>query len=179
MSIAIEVNGGLQIEAIQRHIEKLNNKANQTKLLNLIGIEAENQTHQRLRNDKTAPDGSPWEAWSTKHASTRHGNHSLLSDSGELDDSIQYIIKGGNVHLGSNLPYANVLQNGFKGKVNVPAHTRLITQAFGRALKHPVYQNIKTHSREMLMPQREYLGFSSENKKQLLSLIGNFYGELL
>ncbi|MDC5753857.1 phage virion morphogenesis protein [Vibrio europaeus] len=178
MSFSIHVKGGEELVHIERRIESLSERSNKRKLLNLIAAEVESQTHRRIRQDKTAPDGTPWEAWSDGHAKTRHGNQSLLMASGDLDDSIQSYIQGNRIHHGSDLPYAAVHQEGFSGAVNVPAHTRLTQQAFGKALAFPVYQNVSAHTRHLEMPQREYLGLGEQDEKELLTLIGDFYGDV-
>lgn len=179
MSISVEIRGDVELQRIRQHVEQLSDTGNRAKLLELIGAEVESQTHRRLRDEKTAPDGSAWEPWSDGYAATRHGNQSLLMGEGALDDSIQYFITGSKVHVGSPLAYAAVHQDGFDGAVQISAHNRLIKQAFGRALKSPVWQSVKAHTRQMSVPQREYLGLSTENQRDLQALIGDFWGEKL
>ncbi len=179
MSISVDVTGLDELARIKRHIESLNGVHHQARLLNLIGAEVETQTRRRISEEKTAPDGSPWQAWSDAYAKSRTGGHSLLDSSGRLLDSISYQIQGNNVHVGSNALYAAMHQDGFDESVNIAAHTRLITQAFGRALKHPVYQTVKAHTRNMFMPLREFLGLSSDNEHDLLALIVKHHKKVL
>ncbi|WNJ96542.1 phage virion morphogenesis protein [Vibrio ruber] len=180
MSISVTIyNGDTELQQMRQFLERLSDTGNRDKLMHLIGAEAESQTHRRIRNEKTAPDGSPWPEWSPQYSGTRHGNQSLLMGDGALDDSIQYYVKGNQVSIGSSLAYAAVQNDGFDGMVSVPAHTRLIHQAFGRELAFPVYQSVSAHSRHLEVPQREYLGLSSENETDLLTLIGDFYGDML
>ncbi|MDA0148852.1 phage virion morphogenesis protein [Vibrio sp. LaRot3] len=180
MGISVQVSGDVELRSIVQRMDRLADPANKRKLLRLIGAEVESQTHERFRETKRAPDGSKWQAWSSSYAKSRQGSQSLLMASGELDDSIQSFVKGNDaVHTGSPLAYARAIQDGFKGSVKIAAHNRRIEQAFGRALKFPVYQSIKAHTRKMNTPQRQYLGLSSENRKDLLTLIGRFNQELL
>ncbi|WP_283132485.1 phage virion morphogenesis protein [Enterovibrio norvegicus] len=179
MAIAVNITGDAELQRLQQHIARLSDAGNRRQLLALIGAEAETQTHRRIRDEKTAPDGTPWEGWSDGYAKTRHGNHSLLMGNGELDDSIQFQVRGNKVHVGSPLVYAAVHQDGFEGAVNIAAHHRRITQAFGKVLRHPVWQSVGAHVRHMKVPQREYLGLSNENRQDLYALIGDFYGDLL
>ncbi|MDF2186150.1 phage virion morphogenesis protein [Grimontia hollisae] len=179
MAIAVNISGQAELARIQAHLARLSDTGNRKKLLNLIGAEAETQTHRRIRDEKTAPDGTPWESWSDAYAKTRHGNHALLMGEGELDDSIQYLVKGNKVYVGSPLIYAAVHQEGFDGAVQISAHHRRITQAFGKVLRHPVWQSVAAHVRHMKVPKREYLGLSQDNQQDLYALIGDFYGELL
>lgn len=180
MSIGLDVSGDIELRTIIERMERLDKPENKRKLLALIGAEVESQTHERLRDTKESPDGSAWESWSDGYAKRREGQHSLLMSSGDLDESIQSFVKGSNaVHVGSPLSYASVHQDGFSGIVQVPAHVRRITQAFGRALKFPVYQSVGSHTRPLNIPQRQYLGLSNDNRKELLTLIARFNQELL
>ena len=180
MSIGIEVSGEFDLRSVIERTQRLAKPENKRKLLGLIGAEVGSQTHERFRDTKESPDGSSWESWSLGYAKRREGQHSLLMSSGDLDESIQSFVKGSTaVHVGSPLSYAHVHQDGFNGSVQMPTHVRRITQAFGRALKFPVYQTVGSHSRTMNIPQRQYLGLSSDNQKELLTLIARFNQELL
>lgn len=179
MGISVDVTGDLDLSSVQELIVKLSDAGNRNELLDLIGAEAESQTHRRIRDEKTAPDGTPWPEWSDNYAKTRHGNQSLLMGSGELDDSIQYQVRDENVYLGSALVYSSVHQEGFDAGIKVKSHTRLIRQAFGKVLNSPVLQTVKSHVRHMKVPQREYMGLSDENKDDIEGLIFDFYGDLL
>ncbi|CAM3169621.1 phage virion morphogenesis protein [Moritella viscosa] len=179
MSMSITVQGAQELQRIERHIAQLADTGHQDRLKQLIGAEVESQTHRRIQHEKNAPDGTPWAPWSSTYSKTRHGNQSLLMGSGDLDDSIEFFVSGDKVHVGSPLVYARAHQNGFEGAVDVPAHTRLITQAFGKVLKFPVYQNVKPHQRSALTPQRAFLGLSSANERELLALIGDFWQDII
>ncbi|WP_028294284.1 phage virion morphogenesis protein [Oceanobacter kriegii] len=88
------------------------NEQDQADLLEGIGALVESQTHRRIRDEKTGPDGTPWDGWSDGYRNTRHGGNSLLMGEGHLDDSIQYLIEGDQVSVGSNLIYAAIHQLG-------------------------------------------------------------------
>lgn len=56
---------------------------------------------------KTAPDGTPWAAWSEAYDETRnHNKHSLLVNENDLLESVQSFAEGSDVNVGSNLIYA-------------------------------------------------------------------------
>ncbi|KFB94249.1 putative virion morphogenesis protein, partial [Trabulsiella guamensis ATCC 49490] len=120
-----------------------------------------------------------WQDWSEGYAATRHGNQSLLQGNGDLLDSIQYIVSRGHVRVGTPLDYGRTHNEGFSGQVSVSSHKRLITQAFGRALKHGVWQTVGAHQRALNIPQREFLGLSADNRQALLHVIGDFWNEVL
>lgn len=179
MGISVQVNGQEELARYERMIDALGNPAHKRELLETIGAEVVEQTQHRIRTEKTAPDGTPWQAWSASYAKTRHGNQSLLEGEGDLWGSIDLAVKGDKVHVGSPLPYARTMQDGFSGSVNISAHTRRITHAFGKALKFPVNQTVSAFTRAMSMPKREFLGLSGSNKAQLLDVVGGFWSEVI
>lgn len=179
MSTSLEVRGDIELKRIRALVSKLADPSLLAQLSDDIGAVVESQTRRRIADEKTAPDGSKWEAWSADYAKTRHGNQSLLQGDGDLLDSIQFYVDKKAVHVGSPLLYAGVHNDGFDGAVKVPAHIRRITSAFGRALKFPVFQQVSSFARQMHVPQRQYLGLSGDNRNELLSVIGTFWGEQL
>jgi hypothetical protein len=60
------------------------------------------------------------------------------------------------VSIGSKVPYAAAHEFGFNGSVNVPSHTRRITQAFGRDIT-PRSVQVRSFVRAMNIPARPYL----------------------
>lgn len=90
-------------------------------LLDALGAEVASQAQRRIREEKAAPDGTPWVPWSARHAATRHGGHGLLMGEGDLDDSIQHFLSGPEtVVIGSPLVYAATHQFGDEGR-GIPA----------------------------------------------------------
>jgi len=81
-------------------------------LADVIGTEVTSQTRRRIEDEKAAPDGAPWPAWSERYARTRHGGQSLLQSEDHLLDSIQQVVSGMDLEVGSNLVYAGVHQEG-------------------------------------------------------------------
>jgi phage virion morphogenesis protein len=179
MSISVQVTGTEELQRFQRMLETLSDPKHKAELLDALGGVVESQTRRRIQDEKTAPDGSAWDDWSDSYAKSRHGNQSLLQGDGDLLDSIQYVVQANQVRIGSPLAYARVHQEGFSGAVQVDAHTRLITQAFGKALAFPVYQSVGAFSRMMNIPQREFLGLSRDNQTEVYAVIGDFMQELM
>ncbi|BBV67845.1 Mu phage tail completion protein GpG [Klebsiella sp. STW0522-44] len=179
MGISVEVMGAEKLAQIRLAIEKLSDRSLQEELLENIGAVVESQTRRRISDEKRSPAGEKWQEWSEGYRKTRHGNQSLLQGNGDLLDSIQSIVERGRVRVGSPLAYAAVHQDGFAGSVSISSHKRLITQAFGRALKHGVWQSVGAHKRTMNIPQREYLGLSSENSEELTQVISDFWQGVL
>lgn len=180
MAISVEVHTqGPELSHYERLLDSLGRNDYKAELLESIGAVVESQTRRRISDEKRAPDGSAWVPWSADYAKTRHGNQSLLQGDGALLDSIEYQVQRNNVRVGSALAYAGVHQDGFSGAVQVPAHIRRITQAFGKALQFPVYQSVGAFTRQMDLPARPYLGLSSDNQTELLAVIGDFWQDVM
>jgi len=179
MSISVQVTGTNELQRYQQLMDTLGDPKHKDELLDALGGIVESQTRRRIADEKSSPDGKPWAAWSSAYAKTRHGNQSLLQGDGDLLDSIQYVVAKDQVHIGSPLAYAHVPQDGFSGAVQVDAHTRLITQAFGKALAFPVYQSVRAFSRLMNIPQREFLGLSRDNQNEVYAVLGSFFEGLM
>lgn len=88
-----------------------------------------------------------------------HAKTNAPSDEGVLANSIQVsIIEDGFAALVfTNEVYAAAQNFGIpsathSGLVTVQAHTRTITQAFGRPLASPVVVNVRAHQRQMNIP---------------------------
>jgi phage virion morphogenesis protein len=83
-------------------------------LLDIIGGLVEDQTRRRFLTEKSGPDGAAWLPWSGPYAATRHGNQSLLIDTGRMEKSITHNIYADEVHIGTNLIYGATHQFGSK-----------------------------------------------------------------
>lgn len=145
-SISFDVQGLPQLKA---RINKLASRSNFNELLESIGAEIESQTHRRLQEEKQSPEGDAWDAWSDNYVQSRHSGHSLLMNEGELDDSIQFLVVGDEIHVGTNLVYGAIHQFGGEdvGKPNLDA--------------------------------RPYLGLSEENLKDIEALVNDWADEQL
>jgi phage virion morphogenesis protein len=167
------------IERLNARIAALGD-VNRRKLLDVVGALVETQTRKRLASEKTAPDGTPWPAWSARYEKGRHGGHSLLQGRGDLSDSLTHEVSSDQVEIGSNLIYARVHQDGSgEDPVKVPAHQRRITQAFGRKLAFPVWVDVGAHDFVQGIPARPYIGLSIDNEAELEATIDQFLSEVL
>jgi phage virion morphogenesis protein len=151
MSIALEFDlRGL--DSIAARIAELQ-KLDRDTLAEEIGAEVESQTRRRLSEEKTDPDNQAWPEWSSAYAKTRQSGHSLLESGGDLINSIQSITQEDQVETGSNLVYAGIHNEGGDIKFK------------------------RGHS--ITMPQRQYLGFSAENKQDINALVLDFLNDQL
>lgn len=138
------------LEQLQRRIERLT-QPDRRRLLNAVGAEIESQTRRRIQTEKKGPDGKPWAPLSERYATwklRKKGSLDLLRLSGDLQDSIQHLLSGGQVEVGSNLPYAAIRQFG-GAEVGRPGD----------------------------LP-RPYLGLSAENEKDLLQVVHDYFERL-
>jgi hypothetical protein len=68
--------------------------------------------------------------------------------------------------------YARAHEYGFHGTVEVRAHMRTVTQAFGRRLKNPRQAMVQAYSMRMNLAERSYLRSSLRDMRQ--TIIDNF-----
>lgn len=109
----------LDFSALNARLEKLANP-NLGELSSLLAAEGESQTRRRLSEEKSSPDGTAWDVWSSAYAKTRHSGHSLLENEGDLVDSIVSSVDGIDAVWGSNLVYAAAQNFGYE-KAGLPA----------------------------------------------------------
>ena len=81
-------------------------------LVPVVAQLVEGQTRRRLSEDKRAPDGSAWPAWSEAYSATRKPGQQLLESEGHLIASIDTVVSGGAGAVGSPLVYAAIHQFG-------------------------------------------------------------------
>lgn len=108
-------------------------------------------------------DGSPWAP-----AKIPKRTGSLLVESGNLVNSIRpayvgrdkVVITAGN----DKVQYAQAHNEGYKGPVTIPAHTRRTKTGIA---------NVKQHSRTLNLPQRQFMGKANELLQLLYDRITN------
>ncbi len=114
-----------------------------------IGARILNQTQLRVADEKTAPDGSSWPAWSEAYAETRKAQHSLLVGEGlnnGLLETLDDYTTGMQAVVGSNLVYGAIHQFG---------------------------------SEDGALPARPYLGLSADNRTAIEDLVAGRIEDLL
>lgn len=80
---------------------------------------------------------------------------------GTLRRSIGHVVLEGpnhvSGHVSTNVEYARLHEYGFRGQLSVPAHVRLIKDAFGRKLRHPVWVQVRAHTKNVNYPERSFM----------------------
>jgi phage virion morphogenesis protein len=133
---------------------------------NEIGRTLKTSTQMRFRT-QTAPDGSRWVP--SKRAIREGGQ--TLSKTRLLRNSINYEASSSEVLVGTNKIYAPPLHFGFSGTQNYRAHDRQVTQVFGHKLDAPLTVRISAGSRNINLPARPIVGFSSQDRTDILDIL--------
>ena len=131
-----------------------------------VGTCAVNFSKQRFVQQNwhdTTPE--PWKPRSrTRRGGERRQNGAILVDSGRLKRSIRVVSADSNrVIIGTDVPYAEIHNEGLDGEVSVRKHSR-------RSRKGRLHI-VKAHKRRVHMPQRCFLGESQALATQLEELM--------
>ena len=152
-------------------------------LLVMAGRESVNFFKDRFRFGGWVENG--FEAWPQRKNDKRKGA-ALLVQTGKLRNSIRVTERAADyIMIGSNLPYAQIHNEGFNGTEQVKAHTRktfkdIMAQASSlktRKVKkvknhlHTGDVNVKAHSRKMNMPKRHFMGASPFLNRRIESVM--------
>lgn len=131
-----------------------------------VGTCAVNFSKQRFVQQNwhdTTPE--PWKPRSrTRRGGERRQSGAILVDSGRLKRSIRVVSADPNrVIIGTDVPYAEIHNEGLDGEVSVRKHSR-------RSRKGRLHI-VKAHKRRVHMPQRRFLGESQALATQLEELM--------
>lgn len=128
---------------------------------------------QGLFDKQQDPQGVAWAALSDRHKKKKKGPK-ILTETRRLRDSIIYAVRNGGLRIGTPVVYAAAHQFGIDKAVVVPAHRRLVKQAFGHALKFPVWATVRAHSFNPNIPARPYLGWNGADQKEIRGIVADF-----
>ncbi|WP_421793450.1 phage virion morphogenesis protein [Hydrocarboniphaga effusa] len=131
-------------------------------------------TQMRFRTQR-GPDGHPW---APSQRVIKSGGQTL-SLTARLRNSIAYSAKDTSVTVGTNVVYAAPIQFGFYGEQQVRAHIRRIKMVFGRELKKAVKVAVGPFSRMGRLPRREFLGFSVEDKEEIVVIFNEYFERVM
>lgn len=104
----------------------------------------------------------------TSQRLSRRGPETLGVVTNRLRSSIRAsksLISGDTIRatIGSNVAYAGVHEFGIDANVTVRAHSRTITQVFGKRID-PRASTVRSHTRHMLFPARAYIRKTVEER---------------
>ncbi len=168
----VTLKGLIETQAVLNDL--LDRTEDLTPLMSQIGAYGEESTRYRFESQK-GPDGKTWEK--SERAKAKGGQ--TLVDSGRLRDSITWWADKDSAEWGTNLVYAAAHQFGLDEVVNVGAHTRRITQAFGRPLGFGVYQSVGEFSRNPNIPARPFAGIDDDDEAEIDAIIRDYIAEAI
>jgi phage virion morphogenesis protein len=123
-------------------------------MLTGIGRMIQEQTRRRITSEKRGPDGKGWKA-------NRAGT-STLYRSGALARSIDMLVNGNSVIVGSGLVYAGIHQ--FGGTIHAKTKKVLMFRIGNQWVSR----------KSVTIPARPYLGLSSENREDIVDQVSRF-----
>lgn len=167
MKINVEVNKA-DYAKVKKALKKLANSAG-LPFYKTVGRRLQNNFLLGFRKSQ-APDGTPWAP-----ITYRPGQPLLLT--GRLRRSITFRAKDDQVEVGTNTAYAKAMHYGLDN-IKVPAHTKLINQAFGKQLKYPVYAKVKAHNKKVNVKPRPFLGIEKPQKRIIVSIYTKFVNDI-
>jgi phage gpG-like protein len=139
------------------------------RLPNLVGGTAVRYFKESFRRQGWAGDSfTNWKP--RKPSAKRDKGRALLIDSGRLRRGIRISASSfGFVQVSNDVPYAAVHNDGFKGTVNVPAHTRRSpARGKGKAKKKSSgTHKVRAYKMNMNIPQRKFMGNSKGLNKSI------------
>ncbi len=173
----VEVAGLDNARRIAKRVENLGEDP--SVLLNIAGGILEASVIRRF-DEERGPGGVVWPK------SRRAGGYSVgrkgprqprgkggktLTDTGDLRDSIRFVVRPGEVEVGSdglkNPVKALANQFGSNRQAVVLAHTRTINEAFGVPLPSPVTVNVRPHGRITNLPARPFIGVDDQDRDDI------------
>jgi phage gpG-like protein len=154
-----------EFDVVLQGLDKLKVSTNQ--ILKLIGQRLLIDVDLRFNKAK-APDGSAWKPLAEGY---RPGGQ-ILQLNRILKKSIIPKVAGETLEIGTNIEYAKLHQFGSTGSVSIPAHTRIISQAFGKPIKGGKKAvAVKAHTKKQNVPARPFLGISKPQISMITKVI--------
>lgn len=116
--------------------------------------------------------GVPWPALAPSTLARRGAAARMLQLSGGLISSLSTESDEHRAVAGLSKVYARANHFGTKGMtLQIPAHQRLVRQAFGRRLATPVTATVRAHTRPGNLPARPFAGLSPGHRAEVLGII--------
>lgn len=121
----------------------------------LVATEAVNFSKERfVQQNWVDATTEPWRKRKVKRRSKTRERGAVLVSSGRLKRSIRKVLVASDmVIIGSDVPYAQIHNDGFRGRETVKAHKRKSRK--GRSTE------VKSFTRSMNMPRRRFIGQSA------------------
>lgn len=137
------------------------------------------QSHDERWDAQVSPDGVPWRPLDPDYADWKkeHGKSEKILILDQYLKLLHYEATDDGLELGTDRVYGAIHQFGSDGPTSVPAHSRTITQAFGKPLKKPVTFQVKAYSFDPQIPARPFLGISAADGVEILDILNGWLEE--
>lgn len=159
MSLTVVISDLGTLAAVEKRLQRLS-AMDLRALLEGIGAEVESQTRRRISEEKRAPDGTEWPEWSFKYAAKKHGpfkNHDKHPEARRESQGHSLLELTG--HMLDSIQYEVD-----RDEVRI-----------GSNMVYAAHQQFGGDG----IPAREFLGLSTENERDIESLVNNFIEEAL
>jgi phage virion morphogenesis protein len=150
-------------------------------LPNRLGEYLQSSTQDRFKT-QIAPDGTPWSPLQPRYARRKkYAKDKILTLRGYLRSGIHYQVTGdAEVEVGSNIKYAAIHQ--FGGTIDKPARQATVRyrSEAGRILfasrkaRRATERQVTIPAHQVEMPARPFLGISTEDDKEIRSIISDW-----
>lgn len=130
---------------------------------------------------QVAPDGSPWAPLAPSTLARKKGGR-ILREKGTLQDTLRHSVSNNELKFGTDRPYGAIHQ--FGGKIQSAARSQrvyfrqdksgTVGNRFVRKSKSNFAQWISRGAHETEMTARPYLGLSSEDDTEILTIIQGY-----
>lgn len=172
----------IPIQDLQREVSKI-----MRTMPARLGAEVVRFSHDRWRQQGWL--GNTFQPWAPRRkGAKRNKGRAILMDKGRLRRSVRVVrVTADSVVIGSDVPYARVHNEGFAGRVNIPAHTRnkyakekrgtgIFSTKTRKERERTVTTlsgstTVKAHTRYIKMPRRQFLGESQYLRRNLQRII--------
>lgn len=130
-----------------------------SELMTVLGALGESQTRRRISEEKTAPDGTPWQP-------NREGTSILLKTGQHLLSSIAWTASADEAEWGATWEHAHVHQDGM---TIVPKNAKVLMFTSG---------GNSYAAKKVTIPARPFVGLSSDNIADIINEVTDFFGVL-
>lgn len=124
-----------------------------------IAALGESQTRRRIESEKTSPDGAPW-------PDNLEGTSVLRKTGRNLLDSVASTSDGSSAEWGASWEFAHVHQF---GAVIEPKDAKALSFSIGGQM---------VTAKHVVIPPREFVGMSEQNRQEMIELVTDYLGVL-
>ena len=168
------------LKELKLSLERLQSKVSDlSPVMRQVGAKLLDTTLERF-DTMSGPDGREWKPLSRQWSKRKRNVGKILTESGNLRDSIDFEVAGRTLYIGSSLKYASPHQ--FGGEIEIPGRTQTNWHrtkgpkkgqfVSGRAkLKSKLAKVAQIPPHKVRIPARPFLGLSDEDKELVQEIV--------